>query len=144
MLQAQRSMRRMWDEIHTLHYDLFDEAAADPEARATRQGRPAATGAAAEAVTPVHQVNLLTQLPRSLCLRSVVASAQWVEPCILKVLMMLCQAAHVRFHIDLQGAEAGRAALAELLTVPDLTGLGISSTTADLLTVLTLLDAINR
>lgn len=43
-----------------------------------------------------------------------------------------------------QASEAGRAALAELLTVPDLSGLGISSTTADLLTVLTLLDSINR
>jgi hypothetical protein len=44
----------------------------------------------------------------------------------------------------LQGAEAGRAALAELLAAPDLQGLGISAATADLLTVLTLLDAINR
>lgn len=43
-----------------------------------------------------------------------------------------------------QAAEAGRAALAELLAVPDLSGLGISATTADLLTVLTLLDSVNR
>jgi hypothetical protein len=50
-------MRRMWDEIHTLHYDLFDEAAAaDPEAAASRQGQPAAAGAAAEAAAPVRQV----------------------------------------------------------------------------------------
>jgi hypothetical protein len=50
-------MRRMWDEIHTLHYDMFDEAATtDSAGAATRQGRPAAAGAAAEAAAPVRQV----------------------------------------------------------------------------------------
>ena len=52
-------MRRMWDEIHTLHYDLFDEAAdAGPEAHAASQGQPAAS-VAAEAAAPVRQVGLL-------------------------------------------------------------------------------------
>ncbi len=44
----------------------------------------------------------------------------------------------------MQGAEAGRSALAELLAVPDMSGMGVSGTTADLLTVLTLLESINR
>ena len=43
-----------------------------------------------------------------------------------------------------QGGEAARAALAELLALPNLTGLGVSDTTADLLGVLTLLESINR
>ena len=52
-------MRRMWDEIHTLHYDLFDEAAdAGPEAHAASQGQLAAS-VAAEAAAPVRQVGLL-------------------------------------------------------------------------------------
>lgn len=56
-------MRRMWDEIHTLHYDMFDEAAADPEAAATRQGQPAGAGAAAEAAVPVRQVGPRLEVP---------------------------------------------------------------------------------
>lgn len=54
-------MRRMWDDTHTLHYDLFDEAAAGSEAGASRQGQAAAAGGgAAQAVVPARQVNNLT------------------------------------------------------------------------------------
>lgn len=43
-----------------------------------------------------------------------------------------------------QGQDAARAALSEVLAVPDLDNLGISAVSADLLTVLTLLESLNR
>lgn len=54
-MQAQRAMRRMWEDIHTLHYGLFEEAA-DGAAATGGQREQSATGAAPQAPVAVKLV----------------------------------------------------------------------------------------
>lgn len=67
--QAQRAVRRMWDDIHTLHYNIFDEVEDGAAAAGGSQQAASAVGAAPQA--PAAAVKLVrNSMPSRLAMLS--------------------------------------------------------------------------